>query len=157
MSEEGGTKIQRRNIQQIPQQMPQMSQQQQQMLMQQQMQQQQGQQQMPQMSEQQYHQMQQQQQMQQQNQQGQQMQQMQQQIPRSILKKPKISLNNKNIKNSLIVVVIFILLNSKMIWRALSKVPMMGTVEPSILALLVNSLLAGIVFYIISTKLNKTI
>ena len=156
MSEEGGTKIQRRNIQQIPQQMPQMSQQQQQMLMQQQMQQQ-NQQQMPQMSEQQYHQMQQQQQMQQQNQQGQQMQQMQQQIPRSILKKPKISLNNKNIKNSLIVVVIFILLNSKMIWRALSKVPMMGTVEPSILALLVNSLLAGIVFYIISTKLNKTI
>ena len=157
MSEEGGTKIQRRNIQQIPQQMPQMSQQQQQMLMQQQMQQQ-NQQQMPQMSEQQYHQMQQQQQMQQQmQQQNQQGQQMQQQIPRSILKKPKISLNNKNIKNSLIVVVIFILLNSKMIWRALSKVPMMGTVEPSILALLVNSLLAGIVFYIISTKLNKTI
>jgi hypothetical protein len=158
MSEEGGTKIQRRNVQQIPQQMPQMSQQQQQMMQQQmlmqQQQNQQGQQQMPQMSEQQYHQMQQQQQMQQN--QGQQ--QMQQQIPRSILKKPKIfSLNNKNIKNSLIVVVIFILLNSKMIWRALSKVPMMGTVEPSVLALLVNSLLAGIVFYIISTKLNKTI
>ena len=147
MSEEGGTKLQRRNVQQIP---PQQQQQpspeelmmMQQRMMQQQQQEQQGQQ-MPR-------------QMPQPVQQQMQQQQMQQQIPRSILKKPKrFGLNNKNIKNSVIVVVIFILLNSKMIWRALSKMPIMGTVEPSIIALVVNSLLAGIVFYIISTKLNK--
>jgi len=160
MSEEGGTKIQRRNVQQIPQeqQMQQtggMSPQQQQMMMQQQqmmMQQQMGQQQGPPPNYQQ-----QQQYLQQPQQQMQQ--QMQQQIPKGILKKPPkrfgVQMQNKNVKNSLIVVVIFILLNSKMIWRALSKVPMMGTVEPSILALLVNSLLAGIVFYIMSTRLNK--
>jgi hypothetical protein len=83
---------------------------------------------------------------------------MQKQIPKSILKKPQkfgVQMHNKNVKNSLIVVVIFVLLNSRMIWKALSRLPMMGTVEPSILALLVNSLLAGLVFYIISTRLNK--
>ena len=59
------------------------------------------------------------------------------------------SWNDKNVKNSLIVVVIFILLNSRMIWKAISRIPMMGSVEPSILALIVNSIIAGIVFYII--------
>jgi hypothetical protein len=42
-----------------------------------------------------------------------------------------------------------------MIWRTLQKMPMMGTVDPSILALIVNSVIAGIVFYIISSKVNK--
>ena len=65
------------------------------------------------------------------------------------------SFENKNIKNSLIVVVIFIILNSKMIWKLISKMPMMGTVEPSILALIVNSIIAGLAFYVISSKLNK--
>jgi hypothetical protein len=93
-----------------------------------------------------------------QQQQQMQQQQMQQQIPKGILKNTKrfgFQIQNKNIKNSVIVIVIFILLNSKMIWRALSKMPMMGTLEPSILALIVNSILAGIVFYIISSKFNK--
>ena len=67
------------------------------------------------------------------------------------------SINNKNIRNGVIVVVIFILLNSKFIWRALGRLPMMGTFEPSILALIVNSIIAGIVFYVISTKVNETI
>jgi hypothetical protein len=58
-------------------------------------------------------------------------------------------------KNSLLVVVIFIVLNSKMIWKIISKMPMMGTVEPSILALIVNSIIAGIAFYLLSSKLNK--
>jgi hypothetical protein len=163
MSEEGGTKIRNRNVQQIGQQMggpPQMGQQmdpraqmgpppgmgqqpspeqmramQQQMMMQQQMQQQQMQQQqmsqpMP----------------------------APQPVPKSILKRTSMgpfSINNKNIRNGVIVVVLFILLNSKFIWRALTRIPMMGTFEPSILALIVNSLLAGIVFYIISTKINN--
>ena len=65
-----------------------------------------------------------------------------------------VSWNDKNIKNSIIVVVIFILLNSRMIWKAIAKMPMMGSVEPSILALIINSIIAGIVFYIISTKIN---
>jgi len=80
------------------------------------------------------------------------------QLPKSVLKKTKygpFSINNKNIRNGVIVVVIFILLNSKIIWRALSKMPMMGQFEPSIIALIVNSILAGVVFYFTSTKLNK--
>jgi len=175
-SGEGGTKIQRRNVQQIPvqqmnggpdprmmqqqmgggQQMSQeemmMMQQRQQMMMQQQQMQQQ--QQDPRMIQQQ---MMQQQMMQEQM--------MQKQIPKGILKKSSLknnnsnnfcfSWNNVNVKNSVIVVVIFILLNSRIIWRALSRMPMMGAVEPSILALVVNSLIAGIVFYFVTTKLSK--
>jgi len=93
----------------------------------------------------------------------QQMQQVQEeapQLPKSVLKKTKygpFSINNKNIRNGVIVVVIFILLNSKFIWKALGRLPMMGTFEPSILALVVNSIIAGIVFYVISTKVNETI
>ena len=162
MSEEGGTKLRSRNVQQIGQQMgsppqmdpraqmgqqmgppPGMGQQpspeqmramQQQMMMQQQMQQQQMQQQMSQPMP------------------------APQPVPKSILKRTSMgpfSINNKNIRNGVIVVVLFILLNSKFIWRALTRIPMMGTFEPSILALIVNSLLAGIVFYIISTKINN--
>ena len=158
MSEEGGTKIQRRNVQQIPQQgspntgptgpdQQQMMMQQQQMMMQQQQQQQ----------------MMQQQQQQQNYQQQPLMDQrnviINNQIPNSIKNGKNyfkgVDFSNKNVKNSIIVVVLFILLNSRMIWKAIAKIPMMGTVEPSVLALIVNSLIAGIVFYIISTKVNK--
>ena len=159
MSEEGGTKLQRKPVQQIPQQMsqPQMSQQQmsQQQMSQQQMSQQQmsqpqmsPQQMSPQQSQQNYQ--------QQQSQQNYQQQQMQQLIPNKIKNKRTFSFswNDKNIKNSVVVIVLFILLNSRMIWKAISRIPMMGSVEPSILALIVNSIIAGIVFYIISTKIN---
>ena len=144
MSEEGGTKLQKRPVQQIspqmsPQQQPQMSPQQQPQMSPQQQ---------PQMSPQQY------QQPQQQYQQPQQRMEIKQ-IPDKKNKRAfGFSWNDKNVKNSLIVVVIFILLNSRMIWKVISKMPMMGSVEPSILALIVNSIIAGIVFYIISTKFN---
>ena len=39
--------------------------------------------------------------------------------------------------------------------KQIIKLPMMGMVEPSIIALIVNSILAGIVFYIISIYLSK--
>jgi hypothetical protein len=58
-------------------------------------------------------------------------------------------------KYSLIVVLVFMMLNSKIIWKQIIKLPFMGTVEPSILALVVNSLIAGIVFYFVTTKLSK--
>jgi hypothetical protein len=158
---EGGTKIQRRNVQQIPQNGgpvtgPSASPQQMDQEYQQQM-------------EQEYHQ----QQMAQVYQQKMAQQQMgQQQIPQRQMqqrqmgnmggnyacppkKKFNFSFENKNMKNSLLVVVIFIVLNSKMIWRIISKMPMMGTVEPSILALIVNSIIAGLAFYLLSSKLNK--
>ena len=150
--DEGGTKIQRRNVQQIPQQ--QMNPQQQQQMGAQQMQQQQmGAQQMPQ----------QQQQMPRQMPQQQQQQQVYTQnsivnksIPNGI-KMGRFNLSDTtNRKNAIIVIVIFVLLNSKIAWRAIARIPMMGSVEPSILSLVVNSLLAGIVFYVLSTNFNKT-
>jgi len=62
-------------------------------------------------------------------------------------------LNIPVLKTSILVSVIFILLNSKMIWKQIIKLPMMGTVDPSILALIVNAILAGIVFYFINNFL----
>jgi uncharacterized membrane protein YagU involved in acid resistance len=56
---------------------------------------------------------------------------------------------NLHMKYSIIVAILFILLNSKMIWTQISKLPMMGSIEPSILALVFNSLLSGILFYCI--------
>lgn len=154
MSEEGGTKIPRRNVQQIPvnnQPPPQQQMSNEEILYRQQMQQQQ---------------------MQQQQMQQQQMQRpqiAQQQIKENLVNKSipnnvksgvrfkdNFGLSDKNSKNAIIVIVIFILLNSKIIWRTISRLPMMGSVEPSILALVVNSILAGIVFYILSSKLNKS-
>jgi hypothetical protein len=169
MSEEGGTKIPRRNVQQIPvnNQPPPQQMSNEEMLYHQKMQQQQQMQQQ-QMQQQQMQQQQQQQQQMQQQQQQRQPQMGQQQIKEGLVNKnipnnvktgvrftEKFSVSNKNSKNALIVVVIFILLNSKMIWRTISRLPMMGSVEPSILALIVNSILAGIVFYILSSRLNK--
>jgi len=156
--EEGGTKISKRNVQQIPNQMDNSNQQQ---MQQQQMQQQQQQQQMQQQQQQQRQMMMQQQQPPQMGSGKSQMENIiNNQVP-SYVKNGKnkknfgFTLNDKNIKNSIIVIVIFILLNSKIIWKAISKMPMMGTMEPSILALIVNSIIAGIVFYILSTKFNK--
>jgi hypothetical protein len=63
------------------------------------------------------------------------------------------SKSENNLKYSLIVALIFVLLNSKFIWKQLMKLPFMGTVEPSIVALIINSILAGVIFYIISTFL----
>jgi flagellar motor switch/type III secretory pathway protein FliN len=57
--------------------------------------------------------------------------------------------NNSNIKETIIVVLLFVVLNSKLIWKQLMKLPFMGTVEPSIIALIVNSLLAGIIYFVI--------
>jgi hypothetical protein len=51
-----------------------------------------------------------------------------------------------------LVACIFVLLNSKIIWTQIIKFPFMGNVEPSIVALLVNSVLAGVIFYIISKQ-----
>ncbi len=84
-------------------------------------------------------------------------QQMQHQVPKSILKKASkfskdtpFDFNSINFKNGLLVAVIFLLLNSKMVWTQIMKIPFMGTLEPSIVALITNAILAGIIFYIIS-------
>ena len=150
--EEGGTKIQKRNSappmmgggpsQGMPQQG--MSQEQMMMMQQQQLQQQQLQQQQIQ----------------------QQMQQQIQQPPtfqlnsssgpkKGILRKnlSNVSLDSATIKNTILVIIIFLALNSKIIWKQILHFPFMGGVEPSIIALIVNSILAGIVFYLISTFL----
>jgi hypothetical protein len=63
--------------------------------------------------------------------------------------------NKHNIKYAFIVALIFIILNSKIIWKQITKLPFMGTVEPSIIALVVNSILAGIIYYIITTFVIK--
>ena len=42
-----------------------------------------------------------------------------------------------------------------MIWKQIIKLPMMGTVDPSILALIVNAILAGIIFYFINNFLMQ--
>ena len=56
---------------------------------------------------------------------------------------------NTNLKLAIIVTLLFIILNSRIIWTQLQKLPFMGTLEPSIFALLINSILSGIIFYII--------
>jgi membrane glycosyltransferase len=132
--EEGGTKIQRRPVQQIPQQMPPQIPQQ----MPQQMPQQTPQQ-MPQQVQQMKHQF------------------VNNSVPSSIKNGTfkGFSFSNPVGKSTLLVIIIFILLNSRIAWRAISRIPMMGSIEPSILALIVNSLIAGIAFYILSKKFNS--
>jgi hypothetical protein len=164
-SSEGGTKINRtKNVQQMDpraqQQMDPRAQQQMDPRAQQQMQQQmdpRAQQQMQQQMDPRA-----QQQMQQQMQQ-QQMQQMDPMVVESINKNRMKSmknmfgngpLNTSVLKTSVLVSLIFVLLNSKMVWKQLIKLPMMGTVDPSILALIVNAILAGIIFYCINITLK---
>jgi hypothetical protein len=74
-------------------------------------------------------------------------------MPTKLMKKSTFGAENINfaeIKNALLVVLIFMLLNSKMIWKQITKLPFMGTLEPSMIALIVNSILAGIFFYLLS-------
>jgi hypothetical protein len=75
----------------------------------------------------------------------------QQPAPRII--KPKSSfgssVDSKTLKYSVLVVLIFIILNSKIVWRQIQRLPFMGNMDPSIVALIVNSILAGVVFYLI--------
>ena len=66
-----------------------------------------------------------------------------------------ITFDVKDFKYSLLVMIIFIILNSKMIWKQLIKFPMMGELEPSMLALIVNSIIAGVCFYIIANYIIK--
>ena len=60
-----------------------------------------------------------------------------------------VQTNEISFKHAILVCLLFILLNSKMVWRQIIKLPLMGSVEPSIIALLVNSILSGLIFYII--------
>jgi len=62
------------------------------------------------------------------------------------------NLDSVTFKYSILVACIFVLLNSKIIWTQIIKLPLMGNVEPSILALIVNSMLAAVIFYIISKQ-----
>ena len=132
--EEGGTKIQRRNQHSAPEQQemmmdPEQAQQQQMDPRQQQMMQQQM--------------MMQQQQMHQQHQQQQQ-------------NKKGGFIDFKSLKMSVVVALIFIILNSKIVWSQFGKLPFMGSMDPSMLALLINSILSGIIFYIITTYIIKS-
>jgi hypothetical protein len=63
--------------------------------------------------------------------------------------------NDKAFKLSALVIFIFILLNHKIIWSQIQKLPFMGSIEPSILALIINSILAGVIFYVVSVFLIK--
>ena len=148
--EEGGTKLQKRRPQQIPQQIPQQPQQIPQRQQVPQQQQQQFVQQIRQPPEQVF---------------------MQEQIqtgspeprgsPLEIPIKVKKSFfgssstTDNTTKYALLVAVIFIILNSKIVWRQIIKLPFMGSVEPSMIALIINSLLAGLAFYIVSTFIIK--
>ena len=60
-----------------------------------------------------------------------------------------------NFKNAILVAVIFVVLNSKIVWRQLIKLPFMGSVEPSMIALIINSLMAAIAYYIITNFIMK--
>ena len=58
-------------------------------------------------------------------------------------------------KYTLLVIIIFMILNSKFIWKQIMHFPLMGSAEPSVVALVVNSVIAGMAFYIISSFLIK--
>jgi hypothetical protein len=70
--------------------------------------------------------------------------------PRGILRKSPFSFSDNSFKQAVLVSIIFVLLNSKIIWSQIIKLPFMGGMEPSILALIVNSILAAVIFYIVS-------
>ena len=81
---------------------------------------------------------------------------------RGILKKPSFgkssfgaAFESSTFKNALLVTVIFLLLNSKLIWKQIIQLPFMGTVEPSMIALVENAIIAGMAFYLISNFLMK--
>ena len=80
----------------------------------------------------------------------------QHQVPPPQIIRPKligkrfINYDSVTFKYAVIVTCIFLLLNSKIIWKQIIQFPFMGTMEPSIVALIINSILAGIVFYVMS-------
>ena len=53
------------------------------------------------------------------------------------------------IKYAVIATLLFLVFNSKIVWKQLLRIPVMGGVEPSIIALGTNGLLFAIIFYII--------
>jgi hypothetical protein len=63
-----------------------------------------------------------------------------------------VDFDSVTFKYSIIVACIFVLLNSKIIWKQIIQFPFMGGVEPSILALIINSILAAIIFYVVSKQ-----
>jgi hypothetical protein len=62
--------------------------------------------------------------------------------------------DHSKLKQTILVVVIFVLLNSKLVWSQLLKLPFMGSVEPSIIALIINSILAGLAFYLLTNLIK---
>ena len=76
--------------------------------------------------------------------------------PRQMIRKETFGkMDSKAMKYAILVILIFIILNSKIIWKQIMKLPMMGSIEPSIVALIINSILAGVIFYIVTTMLIK--
>jgi len=82
---------------------------------------------------------------------------------RGILKKSSFgkssfgaAFESSTFKNALLVTVIFLLLNSKLIWKQIIQFPFMGSVEPSMIALVVNAIIAGMAFYLVSNFLMKS-
>jgi len=76
--------------------------------------------------------------------------------PRQMIRKETFGkIDSKSMKYAILVILIFIILNSKIIWKQIMKLPMMGSIEPSIIALIVNSILAGVIFYIVTTMIIK--
>ena len=134
--EEGGTKIQRRNTQMDPPHQPEMTMDPEQVQQQQQMDPRQQQMLQQQMMHQQ--------------------QQMHQQHKQNLQSKKKGFIDFKSLKLSVVVALIFIILNSKIVWSQFGKLPFMGSMDPSMLALFINSLLSGIIFYIITTYIIKS-
>ena len=65
-------------------------------------------------------------------------------------KKPFFSFGGSTFKMSMLVAVLFVILNSKIVWRQFMKLPFMGSIEPSMIALIINALLTAVVFYIIT-------
>jgi hypothetical protein len=63
--------------------------------------------------------------------------------------------DSTNFKYATLVAVIFVVLNSKIVWRQLIKLPFMGSVEPSMIALIVNSLLAAVAYFVITNFIMK--
>jgi len=64
--------------------------------------------------------------------------------------KTKFGSFDPKMKMAVLVILLFVILNSKIIWKQVCRFPMMGSSEPSMIALLVNSILAGVIFYFIS-------
>ena len=76
-------------------------------------------------------------------------------VKKSSFSKSGFGSSSSNMQTALLVTVLFIILNSKIVWRQMMKLPFMGSVEPSMIALIVNSLIAGVIFFIITNFIIK--